>query len=357
MRLLREFYRGSSIEKEKYMCFLPINKTVLVVLLFFVFFNKNGCAEVVCPVGIPKRTIQLDVDAIVVEEPQSHTFVQKVRSIAKQMNVFPVDFIARRGPLCFHTFGTDRPEICIRTELGIVDFRTFCEFCYLALHASEQDVDSCLEVLASETPKVQALMLTILYIHSYPWSDELLQKNDFCRERICMSWSWLAMNIGCFDWDFEKRVPLENEKRTRYRSVISEYSSISEIAFEKRNGGVKWDREKSKSLFYKQGISVTSVRTFPDRQAFCEKTWKENKTEALQIISDLLYIYYWGDTFQEFLSGTGPSYGNTSATPKTVGQIATQLLQSWEPVELDEKGKPVRKANQRNPNATNAAPG
>ncbi len=267
-------------------------------------------------------------------------FLEKLRKVADDMTVFPVDLIARKGPLCFYPCGISYGIIEHREELSLCAWKRFYDFCYLALHASDEDIESCISNLPVEPPKVQALILTTIYIHAYPWSDVMARKN-WNVDVASREWSWLAINIVCFHFDFKKRLEAGSEKRLKYKKIISQYISDDSVAFKSVDIANDYiDTGLVFSKYYqdyywsgnRNGILKHDCTYIGTRMRFCEQLKEQYPNDYHSMISDMLYVNLEKDLFFGFASrGVAPRFGNASSTPKTIGQIATQLSESWDP--------------------------
>jgi len=82
----------------------------------------------------------------------------------------------------------------------------------------------------------------------------------------------------------------------------------------------------NKNLLYSDFLNISSRK---EKLDLLKINYPE---EYQQLCSDMFFLRYFYDIFP-VTSGTGPKSGNASSTPKTVGQIAQQLLESWEPLE------------------------
>ena len=107
------------------------------------------------------------------------SYVEQIQQIAEEMEVFPIDLIAREGPLSFFRKGEEYPIISIRDEMDYESFKLFYKFCQLAFNASLQDIDSCVDYLPQASAKEKSLILTTFYVYAYPWEK---QKQDACRD-------------------------------------------------------------------------------------------------------------------------------------------------------------------------------
>ena len=82
--------------------------------------------------------------AILVSKSSKQTtklsYVEQIQQIAKKMEVFPVDLIARDGPISYFEKGSKYPIIGFREELDRGDFKRFYDFCQLAFSARQKDI-------------------------------------------------------------------------------------------------------------------------------------------------------------------------------------------------------------------------
>lgn len=287
------------------------------------------------PLQIEDGVSSLELNYTLQDLFPSLAFLIKIRALANRMDVFPVDLIARRGEFCYYPYG-GWTNIHLRTDLNYSQWKLFFSFCYLALHATDEDVEFCINALPNENPKVQALLLSVIYIHSYPWSDALIKYNlDVCD--YSNNWSWLGKNIMCFQFNFKNSIRPDSECRQRYKSIISQYVSDDNIAFDKYELNhtqyqfpirlpytiSNLNNVVLKSIEYEYNYAQT-------RKSLCYSIKEQYPDNYLSMISDILYIYFEDDLFIRFEGfGIGPRVGNASYKPKTVGQIASQLLESW----------------------------
>ena len=113
------------------------------------------------------------------QKSKESPYLQRVRDLVARMEVFPIDFIARNGPLSnfeyrrsgnIYRVTTDSHfQFSSRAELTREPFRQFYEFCQLALDATPEDIDVCLDRYEEASPKEKALLMTIMYIYIFPW--------------------------------------------------------------------------------------------------------------------------------------------------------------------------------------------
>jgi hypothetical protein len=162
---------------------------------------------------------------------QSSVYLTKLKQIAGKMEVFPIDLIARQGPLTHCRVGSSYPEIAYRWELKRDAFRHFYDFCILALQAKERDIEFCIAHMDTLSPKEQALVLTAIYIYVFTWASEVPEKMRYGeQERLKKHLSWFALNYH--NINMYERIPCDDKKRLFYKKIIENYVSDQHIAFQ-----------------------------------------------------------------------------------------------------------------------------
>jgi hypothetical protein len=292
---------------------------------------------------------------------QSQTYLTALKQIADKMEVFPIDLISRQGQLSNFIDGESRSKIAIRLELTSENFRYFYDFCELALRATEEDIEVCIDKIKSASPKEQSLILTVIYVYSFPWSKEKPFVSSENQEELKKYWdfrnsggediafyvllgcrSWLGMNYHNFDT--KNRPTCDEVIRSKYKKIVEKFIDDPQIAFSaititppKRERRVherinisellpKSIRDKRKEFSYYDFENISSRK---EKLDLLKKNYPE---EHQQIISDIFFLLYVNDTCNIRTPLGFPPNGNASATPKTVGQIAQQLIDSWEPM-------------------------
>ncbi len=102
------------------------------------------------------------------------SYVEQIQQFANTMEVFPVDLIARDGPISYFEKGSKYASIGFREELDKASFKRFYDFCQLAFNARQKDIDACVDYLPQASAKEKALILTVFYIYVYPWEKQKL---------------------------------------------------------------------------------------------------------------------------------------------------------------------------------------
>jgi len=382
------------------------------------------------------------------EKPEESPYLQKVRDLAEKMEVFPIDFITRNGPLANFEYkrGAHSYRVTVdsyhqfscRAELTREPFRQFYEFCQLALDATPEDIDVCLDHFDKASPKEKALLMTIMYIYILPWekldqfaeehtkyfleqwellNEQLEQQNEqfwrqweeqkelyqkdserfweqrkygnpqeefwqqfdlFSKQRHqqreefleqlkqfveelkkqlgidwydtegARGWSWFSRQFACSfdltirkynhaDSDAHKKVCLAKIKENIDDNTIAFPAIVMELD-EKMGSNEDMETYKASTeeilriVKINHDISSSEPLSFGHkgreyRNLLCQKIREEFPNDSQGIIADMLYLRYDRDMFSP--RDIGLVRGNGSAKPKTVGQIAEHLLESW----------------------------
>ncbi len=296
------------------------------------------------------------------QEPISTpSYLAQIQKTAETMEVFPIDLIAREGPLSLYKTRSTRPDIGLRLELNREAFQQFYEFCQLAFDATPEDIDACIEYLPSATPKEKALILTVFYIYAYPW-EKLWEKHPpviqtdlpYCKEWRpeiffkTQSWLFFQYPTGVFDFTTREKFQTDHTKASKHLlPLIAQYINDAEIAFPSyemppiRDGSEELSNLKRESTIFLQSIKTKEGKFDDDFKRFFHILSRENVLDEARkkypadsvsaVVSCCMYASYPRDTIGGVdLLGTLPFVGNTSQKPKTLGQIAQELLASWD---------------------------
>ena len=275
------------------------------------------------------------------------SYIGHVQKLAKDMEVFPVDLIAREGPLSNFRKGSPSPCICYRYELNIESFGTFYAFCQLGFDAEPEDIDACIDYLPQASTKEKSLILSVLYIYSYPWERQIRVTNVDEHIEATKTRSWLSIQYptGAFNTSISEKNRLRRrEASKRLQSIVSQYINDDEVAFqaciippdERRAFMNELEAvELIKTLKTKDGTVNDDFNEFfhiLKRDNVLSVTQKKYPAENVaKAVSCYLYATYCWDLYGVIRSSDGPCAGNASEKPKTLGQIARQLLESWDP--------------------------
>ena len=128
------------------------------------------------------------------------------------MKIFPIDLIARDGPLSYFVKGSSYPKISIRQEMNREAFERFYNFCQLAFDATPRDIRACINYLPKASVKEKSLILTILYIYLYPWEKQKRITDIPEHLEALKTQSWLAIQYptGAFDLKIRENLSFDH---------------------------------------------------------------------------------------------------------------------------------------------------
>ncbi|MBQ9811806.1 MAG: hypothetical protein IJM54_00710 [Thermoguttaceae bacterium] len=295
------------------------------------------------------------------EEPvPESSYVEQLRQTADKMEAFPVDLIAFEGPISFFNKELQNPSVSIREEIDSQSFKLFYDFCQLALDATSEDVDACVDYLPRATAKEKALILTVLYIYAYPWEElrMITDRRNQRRDEQGRFRSWFSLQFPCDVFDLSTR---ENNQRNendseRLRSIVAQFQDDEDVAFPgieiKRDNPyrpsrnvVDWIEKRedvAASVSLLDAGSSAELLNLPSRKRLIDEIRQKRLDSCATFISDVLYVTYWEDLRNGVAySYSNPTPMNTSEKPKTLGQISRQLLESWDPPQISD-GSEIR---------------
>jgi hypothetical protein len=155
--------------------------------------------------------------------------------------------------------------------------------------------------------------------------------------------------------ELSSTIPTENRKiadeitHFKYKKIVERFIDNQQIAFlaievspqiiQERNDSQLLKRINNQLLNIKEWIpyidkempfyDLANISSRKEKMELLKKNYPE---EYKQLFSDIFFLEYLHDTYPS-TAGSGHRSGNASATPKTLGQVAQQLLDSWEPLE------------------------
>jgi hypothetical protein len=286
---------------------------------------------------------------------------------ANQMNVFPICFIARwsDGPV----YEKEKGFWYARYELTFDQYELFYKFKYLSQTISKKELMDAIAYIDKATPKEKALVLTMIYIYERTHRKPLpiyTKGNDSLDEYE----GWRPPILPVLKTD--KTVSRHQWKK--WIGILEQYSKDDTVAFPAITENVKilreaWEKEQLRVLKMAMSLGMIDLvealkreekqakvfEQFQERRKLFEKSGKrfyavdETQTRIIPIsrtldwngtkevrrkasIEDRKKI----DALTEYIdsqhddgySGVISQSGNSSSHPKTVGDIATQLLMS-----------------------------
>jgi hypothetical protein len=259
---------------------------------------------------------------------EGQTLFDVIRDFANQMEVFPIDILAANslGPL--GVYKTHSRRMCNRWshryEVTFEKYIIFHEFKEIACHISKKELLDCVARIDEAIPREKALILTTIFIferihRKYPHS---------IKERITNpTLPYYEPNTRITSWQWHRLI-----------AVIKKYEGNKEIAFpavmiDDEKLKQSWSESYSKNFKIRYPPLITSTNENNIDSIIQTKTPHSGDPINIQKLRIIFDEYIYTIEGNGLLSGIGPACGNSSATPKTLGDIATQLLMSRLPYE------------------------
>jgi hypothetical protein len=271
--------------------------------------------------------------------------VPMISEWANQMNVFPISLITggRAGPI--YDKENERNRWRVRYEWTFDQYELFYKLKYLAQTMSQKELTDVIAYLDKATPKEKALILTMIYIYERTHRKAL--------DRVEGDDIYLS-NSGDLE-EYVRRPPIlpilkpdKTVSRNQWKKwigILEQYSKDDTVAFPaitKNDTFLKKVWEKDQSRVFKmakslgmidpvKGVEWEKVQTkavdwaldLERTKEIRRKVSNENRRK-IDTLTEYIHTQY------EHFSRSGLIYlnGNSSKYPKTVGDIATQLLMS-----------------------------
>jgi hypothetical protein len=249
----------------------------------------------------------------------------KIRQFAQKLEVFPVDIIASnpQGPIIAQysslRWWGERHEISFEQYFIFYKFKKYIQDITL------EDFVKIVDFIDEASPKEKAIILTSIFI--FEWLHRIRPDRYYRPDR---NLPWL---LPCH----KTYLFISGEQWNNWNSLLKKFSQDKTVAFasiKKDNILLQksWEndrervKEKLKELGILQKIKIDHTLQFFDDGSY--ENARKNLSPSDQILSDAIYEYLAIPYRQPLFTGTGPQNGNSSATPKTLGDIATQLLMS-----------------------------
>ena len=309
-----------------------INLLTIFMLSFFLFYYSIHAS-----VDEQSNDIILRVDK---------TLFDEIRDLAAQMEVFPVHLFATRmdGPLGYRTILHKQMDAkafissfrssylgefrFVGCELTFDRFVPVFEFKEVVYKARVKDVEDCIDRINEMTPKEKALLLMTIYIFEYryryhPKSDYFTKYHQHQGKEI----RYAGMIIG-----YKPDESLDNNIWSKWLAIIEKYKDDTTVAFtaidvpleelmKDWEAGYKKCKEALTTRWHlpsEWGV-ITATEEFRSLLA----TLKESSPqEARQLSMHGEYCVIFDDGNLPFANHSGSMF------PKTLGDIATQILMS-----------------------------
>lgn len=308
---------------------------------------------------------------IFAQEPKVARFpsspLKTISEISRNSDVLPVDLFAWVGPLAHENkyvenWGTV-PSQRIHEELAFESFCLFYEFCDMALNATVDDLRDCIRHVDSAPAREKALILSFLFI-AVQTDRKPLSRSEYeshfndLRHKM----TWLEMMVATESFKIKSRdMTIDDNLRAQVKETIHKYINSEEIAFpaiETNSWSSRyyydWARF-SRSVFEKVDACEIDRVTYrdpnriffkqPPHDYLPEMYQQEYFKAILERNPDLSETFVRAEfayatilqRHGRYASSAGPLVKNFSKKKKTVGDIAKQLLASWEEEDNDKK--------------------
>jgi len=306
------------------------------------------------------------------EEPSNNTITKTgktlfddIRDFAVKMEIFPMELYAPIGPLApqmFHkriiedeihnkSFVEENPPVDwgyrgwhVRYELTFDRYIPMFEFKERVVRAEIKEIENCIDRIDEMTPKEKALLFTAFYIFESryrlnpgrQWAVKLMQASESSVSS--------RMIVNEYDYEICYLNFLSRYMWDKWFTVVEQYKDSTTIAFPafdhplddlKKEWKANYDKYKH-DMASKWNILVSETCSITISPGYSEmyRTSGEKPPEEIELL--LLYTGY-QRTIRPFPGSADARFfsGNSSVYPKTLGEIAMQILMSRFPYDPD----------------------
>lgn len=254
---------------------------------------------------------------------QSSLPQKKIFEFAWQMNVFPIDIIATEGPITRMNQGS--LGWLRREELTIEQYFVFYEFKHYIQHLCKEEFKEIVDYLEWATPKEKALIFAAIYIYEWTHRDcnydmlsavirDMLPRQNTDEQITGEEWEQWNLLIHSYIKD-----------RTVVFPAVEKEQNILALEYQnERNKAYKMLQDMKVLKEDDTIVKVLSGVGFESRMDELRKRMQPSEYKRFDALMDYLYRQY-----KRMMKSSGsPAFGNSSAKPKTLGNIATQILES-----------------------------
>ena len=302
------------------------------------------------------------------KDDQSNAILVRIQQIAEKMEVFPVDIYAsaHQGPLGLKAFVSKDtsldPRVAVfsdwqyRYELTFDRFIPLFELKECVYNASVDDLDDCIDRIEEMTPKEKTLLFAVIYNFEYRYrhvpaydqpctfikklnNDSIDQRRDHLDPQMikyyeeCIDELWIGVRVIGYKPDES----IDKEVWSRWLAVIEKYKDDKTVVFPAIDTPLK-EMKNEWQLNIENCEQFTSDKWhLPWQSLGCNPSRTKDYHILLASLrydspqeARLLRMYgeYYDVFYNKLKSGSGFYSGNSSLFPKTLGDIATQILMS-----------------------------
>ena len=273
------------------------------------------------------------------------TLFDEIRDLAAKMEVFPVDIYAsdQRGPLGVRAvlskdMTTARTSYSVwkdRYDLTFDRYVPMFELKECACKASVSDVDNCINRMNELTPKEKALLLMAIYIFEYRNRNCFGYDHVMARRVDGVMKEGEETRFGGRAINYKPDGSIDKNFWTRWLAVIEKYKDDTTIAYPAIDMPLEELISEWEINFENCCRIIMNKWQLPKPVRGRRITGSDEYRTLLASLKDespqearLLLMY--GEYFDLFDTGksVSPYSGNSSPFPKTLGDIATQILMS-----------------------------
>jgi hypothetical protein len=263
---------------------------------------------------------------------EGQTLFDVIRDFANRMEVFPIDILAANflGPFGVTKTSSGRcNRWSQRYELTFERYIIFHEFKEIACHISKKELLDCVSRIDEATPREKALILVTIFIferihRKYPHFIKGGTTNPVIPYYEPDTWTT--------SWQWHHLITVIKKYEGYYWEIAFPAITIDDEKLKQ-----SWSESYSENFkFYSlirhpQLVTSTNENNIDSIVQTKLQSFDHNiNVQKFQIIFDEYIYTIKGDGL---LSGIAPAFGNSSAIPKTLSDIATQLLMSRFPYE------------------------
>ena len=290
-----------------------------------------------------------------VVEQESKTFFDEIRELAAKMEVFPIDIFVpqREGPLGFKPVNrrflqSDHFDWLHRYELTFDRYVPMFEFKECVYKAGVNDVNDCINRINEMSPKEKALLLIAIYIFEYryrhhPALDSMYAielkafKNAGVDYNDYGSGGYLTTRMLAIS--YHPNASIDQEFWDKWLEFVERYKYDTTVVFPAIETPLD-ELQKEWEINIEKCKQVMSDKWNlpPDQPMFFYSLLRGNELHTLYLLlkrespdeASMLQRYCEYFDVIDFKLGAATGYydGNSSPFPKTLGDIATQILMS-----------------------------
>jgi len=307
-----------------------INLSIIFVLSFILYCSIHSNA-----IGQSNDAISQD----------AKTFFDEIRDLAAQMEVFPIHLFATRmdGPLGYRTVLHKQMDAkafiwsfrsgyvgeyrFVGCELTFDRFVPVFEFKEVIYKANVNDMNDCINRIDEMTPKEKALLLLAIYIFEYRYRYHP-NRNYYAKH----SKEAEIISTSAFVLGYKPDMSIDKYVWSKWFTVVEKYKDDTTVAFPAIDVPLEELMKEWEAGYNKCKEALTTRWHLPSEWGVITVTGEyrsllislseSSPQEAKQLAMHGWYCFIFDDGNLPFANHSGSMF------PKTLGDIATQILMS-----------------------------